>query len=103
MTFSGVVHSILGPVPVKKDTKAHRMMGEKNLLGQWNGIERVIRLRKNMPEATTRLTLGHEIMHMVLHDAGLTVLIPRKLEEAICDAFGAWFASAIAADKLSLK
>lgn len=96
------VFSLLGEVPV---SSPNEKLKEDNLLGAfyYGSAERRIEVRDDVPVLTKEHTLGHEIAHMVLHDSGLSNLVGKKLEEALCDSFGTWFAGAIQAGKLVLK
>lgn len=97
-----VVPSLLGPVSVKQGQNVDKMLRKDGLLGTYDGTERVIRVRNDMPEANVYQVLGHEMMHMILNDSGVSQLVGGKMEEAVCDAFGTWFASAVMSGKLSI-
>jgi len=43
------------------------------------------------------------VFHVIAEDAGLNQLLEPKMQEALSDAFGTWFASAVMTGKLSVK
>lgn len=97
------VPSLLGPVPVLEGREVDDVLRRDGLLGTYNLADREIRVRSDIPDCSAYQVLGHEMMHMILGDSGISNLLAPKMEEALCDAFGTWFAVALQSGKLSLK
>lgn len=98
MTLPAAVYSHLGPVPV---SLAEKIKGADWGMF-WYGTRRIDVLRDQC-EAARLATLGHEVAHVMLYDAGAAHdLTPHQLERA-CDVFGAWLAAAIRAGYVTLQ
>jgi hypothetical protein len=87
------VYSALGPVPVVLVDSLRTGDGRSALAG-FHTILRTIYVRYDVA-ASRMLTqvLEHEKCHVALYDAGITVLLPSKLEDAVCDAIGTYQAA----------
>lgn len=81
------VPSQLGPVPVTLVPDLKAVDGEE-CLGIFDYEERTIRIRSGMPRAVQWQTLHHEIVHMCLSDAGVS--LPAATEETLCDVIGSY-------------
>lgn len=92
------IFSVLGPIPVTE-----REMHKDNLLGLAEFRPREISLDDGMSLETSWQVLGHEIMHFVLWDGGVTDVLAREVEEAICNAYGTYFAAAVKAGWVKLS
>lgn len=103
MKLPSHVPSVIGPVPVLHGRKTDLTLNRGSLLGAFSSGERTISIHSGCPDAVTMSVLGHEVMHLVLEDAGLGHLMDSKLQEAICDAYGTWFTAAVQSGSLSLK
>ena len=73
--------SALGPVEVRVQSA-----GLDKDFGEWDAEQRVIQVRPGVHPSTARHTTGHEWVHSILWDAGLTAHFPPNLEELVCDA-----------------
>lgn len=91
------VFSILGPVPVGLVPVIEY---NECQLGRAHFFDRTIQLKSGVHDTVLWQTLGHELMHFVLVDGGVDCLSHRKCE-AVCDAFGTWFAAAVNAGAVS--
>lgn len=58
----------------------------KNLCGDVNFEDKIIRLRDSQSELEGQATLLHEIIHIVLERSGMTFLISSKMDEALTRA-----------------
>lgn len=83
------VPSLMGPLEVHQDPT----MEERKLLGEACMRERKIRIQPSMHPLTAWQTLFHEMIHVVLFDAG--VKLAHDKEEAVCDAMGTFLAEAL--------
>jgi hypothetical protein len=94
------VYSHLGNVPVNRPKK----FKDKAKLGHFKYCpNRRIAVLKNMGPETALGVLGHEILHMILIDSGLSNLLHPDSEETLCDTFGTWLAGAVMNGKVVLK
>lgn len=73
------------------------------LMGRFLGRDRLVEVHPNQSPEQKMQSLGHELMHVILWDSGLHYLIPSKVEEALCDAFGSWFQGAVKSGFIKLK
>lgn len=62
-------------------------------LGDWDNSRRVIRLDVEISPVSGWQVIGHEQMHQILDDSGVSELLSRKQEEAVCRAYGSFIAS----------
>lgn len=90
--------SHLGPLavvraPIQSDDPRR---GECDLTG------RVITILPDVADAVAWQTLGHEITHAVLWDAGAQHSLTDRQTEIVCDAVGTWFAAAVRAGWLRI-
>jgi hypothetical protein len=97
------IPSLLGPVHVIQGPETDKLLNRANELGNFRMDTREIRVHTKMPECLQLSTLGHEVFHVIAEDAGLNQLLEPKMQEALSDAFGTWFASAVMTGKLSVK
>lgn len=102
MSIPGSVYSPIGKIPVICDQKTNRHLDSKSLLGSFSTGERVIRLHSKSPIGLRMSVLGHEVMHSILSDTGVSNMMEGKLEEAVCDAFGTWLAGAIQSGAITI-
>lgn len=100
MAIPRSVPSLLGPVEVIQSAETDRSLSKEDARGTFSLYDRTIRVSRKMPEVAQQQTLGHEVCHVVLEDSGLSHMVDPKLEEALCDAFGVWFAHAMQTGKL---
>jgi hypothetical protein len=103
MKLPKTIPSILGPVVIKQGAETDKLLTRAGHCGSFAMDQREIRVHRKMPDCVQVTTLGHEIMHTVMEDSGLNNLVEDKLQEAICDAFGAWFYTAYQAGIIVLK
>lgn len=103
MTIPSSIHTLLGPIPVISNRKEDKLLKMMSADGSFDTFERAIRLKTNLHEQARPAVFAHEVMHAIIYDSGLDQLIDNKMQEAICDAFGTWAASAMKAGKLSFK
>jgi hypothetical protein len=91
----GWLYSQLGPVKVEScDLNEHP--SDEILMGQYLLEFREIQVDQNLCEEQEWQTLFHEMVHMVVLDAGLDTILKDSHQEAICDAIGTYLASAVA-------
>jgi hypothetical protein len=62
-------------------------------LGDWDNARRIVRLDTEISPVSGWQTIGHELMHSILDDSGVSELLRPKQEEAICRAFGSYYAA----------
>ena len=80
----------LGLIPI---TKVEGLAGDNGdkACGMWlNGL-REVKIAQHMHPIADWQTVGHELAHVILHDAGAQ--LDEKQEEAVCDAFGSYIAA----------
>ncbi len=93
------VFSHLGPVPVHL---AREIKGPEFVLGMCVYPTREVVILSDVHEMQRWQTLGHEIMHLCLWDAGAHQSLTAKQQEIVCDAFGTWFAAATKANMITM-
>lgn len=103
MSIPKSVFSTLGNVRVFSDKETAKYLSGKGLIGEMSGTRRCIAVHAGLNTVAKRLVLGHELMHLVIHDSGLDQMMGEKLQEALCDAFGVWLSGAMRAGKVILK
>lgn len=81
------VPSQLGPVPVTVVTDLKAKDGE-DCLGIFDYHARTIAIRAGLPRNVQWQTLHHEIVHMILWDAGVRLV--EAMEETIADVVGSY-------------
>jgi len=92
------VWSQQGPIPVSV-----KSLHDEDAWGLFHMGDRRIALHKDASRDTQYATLFHEITEVILWDSGLHNVLPAPLKEAVCDAVGTYFASALAAGYLKLS
>jgi hypothetical protein len=97
------VPSLIGPVEVIQSTETNRLLDRAGECGNFRMDAREIRVHGKMPAAMQWQTLGHEMMHVILEDSGMKYVLEENHQEAVADAFGTWFANAIASGKIVLR
>jgi hypothetical protein len=103
MFLPATIPSILGSVPVVQSAETDKALDKDGSRGTFGLHDRIIRIHRKMPTLSQKQTLGHEVMHVILEDSGLSHMVDSKLEEALCDAFGTWFANAVHSGKLVIQ
>ena len=82
------IPSALGPVPVELVDA----IGDDGRRGEFDEEQRIIRIRRDLCPAMLWQTLGHEAAHVALFDAAIGDYLTEKQEEAVCNAFGTFYA-----------
>lgn len=59
----------------------------------WNPFLRQITINPNGSAVTQWQSIGHELMHAIIDDSGVSETFTKKQEEAICRAFGSFLAN----------
>lgn len=70
------------PAKFDEPTPAHVTCGETVF------DRRTIRVRADLDAPTAAATLGHELVHAILWDSGVTNLLSPEVEEAVASAVG---------------
>lgn len=81
------VQGLAGPITVKLVPNPKDEEGNE-LWGSWEQHIRTIEIDEAAPVEFQWHTLGHELCHAVLGDAGYVNTIEADDQEALCDAFG---------------
>lgn len=89
--------SSLGPLPVTITE-----MPEETL-GMVEFRKREVTLDKTMGPEARISTMWHEAVHIALYDSGVTNSLTHDLEEAICDAVGAYLAGMMLSGCLTVR
>jgi hypothetical protein len=87
------VFSHLGPVAVERVPK----VDDADSLGECDFHARRIKVKTGVTPMVEWATLGHEMMHAVVCDAGGDTVITDAQTEWLCDVFGTYLAAAVAA------
>jgi spore coat protein CotH len=103
MSIPAFMHSSIGKIPVYRDRKTDKKLDKNSLMGSFTTGERVIRVHSSARSELAMSILGHETMHSILSDSGVTNVLDSKQEEAVCDAFGTWLAGAIQSGAVTLN
>ena len=83
------ITSQLGPVPVEMvDVIRVSDADSTTLVGAFDSWNRKIYIRKDLTFVQQWQIFFHESAHVWLHDSGLSEIMPSKVANAICDAFG---------------
>ena len=93
------VFTHLGPMPV---TRVDVVDEEKNR-GECDLSHRTIKVLADLATIVAWQTLGHELAHAIIGDAGLDTVLTNKQTEMTCDAFGTWLAAAVASGAVVLR
>lgn len=94
------MHSIHGPFLV---TDNDAWLDKENAMGVFRTHERVIHIHTNVSDDDRRRIFFHEMVHLALNDSGVSNILTKKKEEAVCDALGHYFAGACKAGKITIK
>ncbi len=86
----------LGPMPVLVVER----INDDERRGECDVKERVVRLAAGYDPAAQWQTLGHELTHAVLWDAGAQHSLTERQTEIVCDAVGTWLAAAVLAGRV---
>ncbi len=90
-----MLYSALGPIPVERVENIPNSNPEATTMGQYSTLARTVQLSNEVKSAESMLaTMGHEWVHSILMDAGVSNLMSRENEESICDAIGTALAGA---------
>jgi Zn-dependent peptidase ImmA (M78 family) len=81
------VQGLAGPITVKITVGLKDEEGAE-LWGSWEQNKRLIEIDSEATPEFRWHTLGHELCHAVLGDAGYVNTIEASQQEALCDAFG---------------
>lgn len=92
------VFSHLGPVAVHRVPK----VDDADSRGECDFLTRALKVQAATPVVEWQ-TLGHEQMHAIVSDAGGDTVLSDAQLEWLCDAFGTWYAAAVAAGWLVVK
>ena len=93
------VYTHLGVMPICVVDRIH----DDERRGECDIRERVIRIASGYDHAAQWQALGHELTHAILWDGGAHHSLTDRQTEIVCDAFGTWFAAAVASGAVSLK
>jgi hypothetical protein len=99
MWLPDAVFTHLGPMPVVMVEK----IADDERRGECDFKDRTIRIADGYADAAQWQTLGHELTHAILWDAGAQHSLTDRQTEIVCDAVGTWFAAAVAAGWLVVK
>lgn len=81
--YSSLGGITVAPMPLEHSQKI------PDLCGRYNYGERLIEIATDMKASAQWVTLWHEIVHVILTDAGVRGnTLTAKQEEAVCDAIG---------------
>lgn len=104
MKLPARVWSQVGPVNVRHEAgMIDNVNKEDAAYGKWNAVQREITIDPSACDATQLITLGHEITHVALWDAGGENVLSEAQTEFVCDAMGSYLAGAIQAGFIVLK
>jgi Zn-dependent peptidase ImmA (M78 family) len=92
--------SAMGAVRVAIDPQ---LMERESCFGKVDFQARVITIDGAGSRETQWQTLGHELIHLILSDAGLNELLDHDVEEALCTAVGSWLAASVRNGTLSVR
>ena len=90
------VYSPMGPVPVLRRSPG------KNILGSFKKYHRVVKVRPGLSPEAAWQTFWHEIIHLILWDAGAHNQLTKEGEETLCDAIGTYLTAAMLAGHLTV-
>jgi hypothetical protein len=98
MSLPDTAFTHLGPMPVLVVDR----IADDERRGECDLKDRVIRISAGYTDAAQMQTLGHELAHAILWDAGAQHSLTDRQTEIVCDAVGTWFAAAIASGWLAV-
>lgn len=104
MRIPKALYSVMGPIPVERLDVIEHENPAVLVMGRWRAAERAVALSHEVTDNVAAFqTTMHEWTHTMLDDSGVSQLLTREQQEAVCDAVAAVLTAAARAGVLIIR